>query len=242
LLLDALDGYEVYTVRRYLEERPMKGFIILRHDVDRMPGNALRMSKLENEFEIKSTYYFRYTDGAFWRKIIKALSDSEHEVGYHYETLSKTKGDHGAAMQLFRFELEEFRKICDVKTVSMHGKPLSRHVNNEIWETSSFAEYSLIGDASLSISGIPYFSDAGRSWDNRNNIRDYLKTADLAGHEVRCTDELIRLLSTQSYPSVYLNIHPERWVGNASEWCLSYLVDLCFNIGKRLVNSIRGRD
>jgi predicted DNA-binding transcriptional regulator len=238
-LCGVLLGYEVLTVVSYLSKFPSGGFVILRHDVDRMPGNALRMAELERELGITSTYYFRYTRGAFNRGIIKVISDMGHEVGYHYETLSKAKGDHVQAIRIFRCELDEFRKICEIKTVSMHGRPLSKHVNTDIWRNGSYREFDLLGDGSLSISGVPYFTDAGRSWDNRNNIRDYVNAADFLDNRIRVTDDLIRLLSSRSCPCLYLNIHPERWVRNLSEWGLSYLIDLSFNFGKRLINTIR---
>ena len=49
-----------------------------------------------------------------------------NEVGYHYEVLSKAKGDYEKAVELFEQELKEFRKIVDVKTICMHGSLLSR--------------------------------------------------------------------------------------------------------------------
>lgn len=239
-LCTTFSNYKVITVAEFLSKRPEEPFIILRHDIDRMPKNALRMAALEKELGIASTYYFRYTSGAFKSDLIKSIFDMGHEIGYHYETLSKADGDHDEAMKMFQRELNEFRTICDIKTVSMHGRPLSKHVNDDIWKNCSFDEFGLIGDGGLSISGVPYFTDAGRSWDNKNNIRDYVKASDLKEYNVRFTDELIRLLTVKSLPYGYLNIHPERWVGNILEWCFSYSMDLCFNIGKRFVNSIRG--
>jgi len=43
-----------------------------------------------------------------------------HEIGYHYEVLSKANGDYETAVELFEQELSEFRKITDVKTICMH--------------------------------------------------------------------------------------------------------------------------
>jgi hypothetical protein len=30
--------------------------------------------------------------------------------------------------------LKEFRKICDVKTICMHGNPLSKWTNKDVWD------------------------------------------------------------------------------------------------------------
>ncbi len=123
-LLQALEDFEIFTVLSYLEESPKSDFVILRHDVDRKPLNALRMAEMENRRGIKSTYYFRSTKGVFNPEIIKRIQGLGHEIGYHYETLSKTNGDYEEAIKIFNYQLNDFRKICKVKTIAMHGSPL----------------------------------------------------------------------------------------------------------------------
>jgi hypothetical protein len=77
------------TVRAYMTmPNPPQKCIVLRHDIDRNFGNALRMAELEPELGIQSTYYFRvpYT---FKPDIIRKIQALGHEVSYHYEVLSK---------------------------------------------------------------------------------------------------------------------------------------------------------
>ena len=58
-LLDS--GYTPLTVESYLTGKQHNSkFIVLRHDIDRKFGNALRMAVLEHELGIQSTYYFRF--------------------------------------------------------------------------------------------------------------------------------------------------------------------------------------
>ena len=89
-LLDS--GYTPLTVYSYLvlggQKRKSNKLVVLRHDIDRKCGNALLMAELEHELGIQSTYYFRlpYT---FKPDIIGKIHDLGHEVGYHYEVLSK---------------------------------------------------------------------------------------------------------------------------------------------------------
>jgi hypothetical protein len=86
-LLDS--GYTPLTIESYLTGKQNNSkFIVLRHDIDRRPGNALRMAKLEHELGIQSTYYFRFPY-TFKPDIIGKIHDLGHEVGYHYEVLSK---------------------------------------------------------------------------------------------------------------------------------------------------------
>jgi len=229
------DNYNLYTVEGYLVERPKKDFVILRHDVDRSPKNALKMAELENEMGVKSTYYFRYPY-TFKPDIIKRIHELGHEVGYHYETLSKAKGDYEKAIRMFERELQEFRKIVDVKTISMHGSPLSKYDNRSLWGRYDFREYGIIGEAYLSVDDpeIYYITDTGRNWGNRHNIRDKHIWKSING-EVRGTDHLIRALTELRPRKLYITVHPERWGYNIINWGIGGLRDLVFNIGKLVI-------
>ena len=144
LCLALLDtGYTPLTVYSYLTGKPKNNnnkLVVLRHDIDRKPKNALQMAELEHELGIQSTYYFRFPY-TFKPDIIRKIHDLGHEVGYHYEVLSKAKGDYEKAVELFEQELNEFRKIVDVKTIGMHGSPLSRYDNRDLWKRYDFNEF-----------------------------------------------------------------------------------------------------
>jgi len=85
LCLALLDGgYTPLTVYSYLNKELNTGkLVILRHDIDRKPMNALKMAKLEHELGVKSTYYFRHVKDVFKPEIIEKIRDLGHEVGYH---------------------------------------------------------------------------------------------------------------------------------------------------------------
>ncbi len=59
-LLDALilAGYEFQTFRDYLKN-PLEKVVILRHDVDKKPGNSLRFAEIDHDRGLKASYYFR---------------------------------------------------------------------------------------------------------------------------------------------------------------------------------------
>jgi hypothetical protein len=71
--------------------------VILRHDVDKKPENALSTAQLEHAAGIKGTYYFRITEESYNERIIKDIGSMGHEIGYHYEDLDlawrKERGD-----------------------------------------------------------------------------------------------------------------------------------------------------
>jgi len=232
-------GYRPMTLCSYLSERPLDERVcILRHDVDRKMKNALRMAELEGRIGVRSTYYFRYPY-TFNPDIIRNIASLGHEIGYHYETLAKAGGDHEKAIQLFEQELKVFRKVADVRTVCMHGSPLSKYDNRDLWKHEDLKRFGIIGEAYLSIKDVSYFSDTGRSWNGKNNIRDFLCGNDNDSTNINTTDELIGLTKQRGIEKFYILTHPERWDSDVFNWGLSYLKDCIFNIGKRTLKRIR---
>lgn len=52
------NGYVFHTFEEFVSNPKFKKILILRHDVDRSPQNALKMAELEHNLGIKATYYF----------------------------------------------------------------------------------------------------------------------------------------------------------------------------------------
>ncbi len=144
--------YSVYTVKDYLVNgSPDKHYLILRHDVDWRPDRALNMAKMERRYGLRSTYYFRTIPRFFNKEVIKEIHSLGHEVGYHYETLDIAKGNTDKALSLFEDDLEEFNKICEVKTICMHGNPFSKWDNRDLWKHYDFRVFGILGEAYLSV-------------------------------------------------------------------------------------------
>lgn len=233
-------GIKPMTLIAYISQRPLDLRVcILRHDVDRKPINALKMAKLESNLKIKSTYYFRYPY-TFMPDIIRNISDMGHEIGYHYETLAKAKGDYEKAINLFEMELEEFRKIVDVETICMHGSPLSKYDNRDLWKKYDFRDLGIKGEAYLTMvkQGTRYLSDTGRSWNGKHSLRDTMPgTESLL--RVESTDDLIDHIANSTELSHYLTVHPERWALGNKEWIIAYAKDLAMNAGKTMIMKMR---
>ena len=51
-------GYLFQSCREY-NDSPAGRTVILRHDVDKLPGNSLTTAQIEKEAGIRGTYYFR---------------------------------------------------------------------------------------------------------------------------------------------------------------------------------------
>jgi len=228
-VLDA--GYVPLTVRDYLAGQHRGRRCVFRHDVDRRPANALRMAELEHALGIRSTYYFRHP-ATFVPDIIRQVHALGHEIGYHYEVLAKANGDYEKAIDLFVRELEELRSFCDVHTICMHGSPLSRYDNRDLWKEYDFKDYGLEGESYLSMAGsdLRYLTDTGRSWSGKHSVRDALP--DIYAVPIETTKDLIEWIESSEAEGLYLTVHPERWADNEMERVAGSIKDFLVNVGK----------
>lgn len=237
------EGYEHITVREYLsrDEYPER-FIIHRHDVDRKAENALMMARLEAEYGISSTYYFRTIEKTFKPDLMHEIEDLGHEVGYHYEDFDRTEGDSAAARESFEKELARVREHVTVDTVCMHGNPLTAYDNREIWNQSpEFGMYDLLGEAYLSMDFVEvvYFSDTGRTWkDGKLKIKDHTVGESEKNLRASSTRELINLMESNAFERGCLLSHPNRWASSFPEYLAERLKDISVNLGKRGLNLV----
>ena len=229
-------GFRIQRVNDYLSSS-IKGEekkIIMRHDVDLRPERALEMAKLEKSLGFNSTYYFRFINGVFNEEIIKEIHGMGHEIGYHYEVLAKCNGKMSEAIEKFKFELSKFRQIVHVDTICMHGSPLSKWNDLDLWENYNFEDYEIQGEAFLSIDydNVHYFTDTGRSWNgDAYNVRDKVRSNKLK-IVVKSTLELIDAL-LHINGDVSINTHPQRWHNGFIGWTFELFSQNIKNIGKR---------
>ena len=228
-----------YSVNRVLNNQ----CVVLRHDIDRFPHNALKMAHLEYLLEIRGTYYFRIVPESFDVAIIEKIAELGHEIGYHYEDLDLVRGNSSKvipvqrslgevggdrfqvggteirsqnqpvpsnqysatsnpayakkqapagsqqpatdlidfAMESFVKNLEKMRKIVDVKTICMHGSPLSPYDNRLLWTKYDYRDYGIIGEPYFDVdfSKVAYYTDTGRRWDGDSvSVRDKVVLGD----------------------------------------------------------------
>jgi len=220
-------------------------FCLIRHDVDRKPENALEMARVEYEFSISATYYFRARANVFKPEIIKEVENLGHEIGYHYESLSDKKGDVRRALRDFETNLSRFRTIAPVRTISMHGSPLSSIDNRDLWRDLDnhnllINKWNILGETYLDIdySDIAYINDTGRNWcSNKANIRDRVESHFTPGFE--SGEQLYQYLTSKPEPRMVFQIHPERWSDSITDYYVRFFVDTTMNAGKQIVNLLR---
>ena len=231
--------YTTLTFTQYFSPKNIpEMFVILRHDVDRKPENAMKMAELENSFGISSTYYFRIKEGVYIPEIIKKIANMGHEIGYHYEVLDKASGNLEKAIEIFEDELKEFRKICDVKTICMHGNPLSKWVNKDLWKKYEFKDFGIFGEPYLSIDykKVLYLTDTGRRWNSRFSVKDVVDAnVNPAIEKMKSTDDVIRMINKGDSEQICILAHPERWSDGFGAWLKELVWQNVKNVGKAIL-------
>ena len=79
----------------------------------------------------------------------------------------------------FRLNLEKLRELCLVKTICMHGSPLSKLDNRDLWKRYSYRDFGIIGEPYVDVDfkEVLYLTDTGRRWDgDAFNMRDKVET------------------------------------------------------------------
>jgi len=235
LLQELIDiDYSFQTFKDFFQQ-PEDKTVILRHDVDSLPGNSLKMARLENELGIRATYFFRTIPKTFKPKTINEIAGLEHEIGYHYENMDYCNGDVEKAIKDFEVNLLKLRDLYPVETICMHGSPLSKWDNRDLWRRYTFRDYGILGEPYLDVDfgKIFYITDTGRSWNNTNSsVRDKVKSKfDIS---IKDTNHLIEKIQNNDLPDkIMINVHPQRWTDKPLPWIRELVGQNVKNVIKR---------
>ena len=247
-LLDAFSqsGYEFTTFGDYVRDSRRRGHrvVILRHDVDRRPGQAVEMANLEHEVGVRATYFFRVAPESFNELHINTIAEMDHEIGYHYEDLTLARGNVDEAVALFEKNLKTLRSLQPISTICMHGSPLTRWDNRSLWDHVDYRSYGIIGEPYFDVDyeKVLYITDTGRAWNNdRYSLRDRVGAANST--QFASSRLLAESIKAGKLPAqVMLNTHPQRWTDNTYEWGREWLFQGMKNRIKYLVNRLSSRE
>ncbi|MFO7751218.1 MAG: hypothetical protein R6V54_14110 [Desulfobacteraceae bacterium] len=230
-------GYAFQTVESFMDG-PKKGMVaILRHDVDRLPENAFDVAQMESRYGIHASFYFRMVKPAYDEAVIKKTAALGHEIGYHYENLSRFSGRYELAIQDFEKNLGKLRRFYPVRTVCMHGSPLCGYDNRKIWNRYDYRDYGIIAEPYFDVdfNSVFYLSDTGRSWNHFSaSFRDKVdSTFDIP---VKSSNDLMDKIQNRELPNkVMINTHPQRWSDCPVRWGTELVVQSVKNVAKRVV-------
>ncbi|MFA5570237.1 MAG: hypothetical protein WC990_02205 [Sphaerochaetaceae bacterium] len=237
-LLNALTkaGYEFQTFRAFIES-PKECVVVLRHDVDKLPQNALDMALIEQQLGINASYYFRVVKSVFKPDIVRDIEAMGNEIGYHYEDVDLENGNLEESYNSFKRHLAQFREVADIKTICMHGSPLSKYDNRLLWEKYSYKGLGLLAEPYFDVdyNQVLYITDTGRSWNNSDvSIRD--KVNSKFDFKIKNTDDLIALINSGKLPNqIMINTHPQRWSDSWRIWTTELIIQNIKNQVKKIL-------
>jgi hypothetical protein len=213
--------YRFKTFKAFLSH-PHDTSIILRHDIDTSPRNALKIASDESKRGIRASYYFRDKPCSYDEDIISEIADMNHEIGYHYENMDNCNGNVDMAWEDFQRSLEKIRFLYPVQTICMHGSPISKYDNRDLWKKHDYRSLGILGEPYLDIDWTEmfYITDTGRKWDGADvSIRDKIQSQENELQKYRHTNEIIKAVMEKEFPSTaMITTHPQRWTNNIFVW------------------------
>ncbi len=242
-LLESLgsNSYLFISFEDYINnEYSNKKIILLRHDIDRNPDNALRMAQIENNLGIRAEYFFRAKNKFYYPEIISEIIKLGHKIGYHYEDLTSSKGNYEKAIKLFNENLNKLRMLYPITTISMHGSPLSKWNNREIWKKYDYSAYGIVFEPfiNLDFDKIFYVTDSSRLWNNRKvTLRDNVVSN--INVNINSVFDIYNLMKENKLPHrIALSIHPHNWANSNFEWCRIYVWQAIKNLIKQIYKKL----
>lgn len=233
--------FEEYCGRKNNDNK----FVIIRHDVDKCTKNALACAKFENKEKIRASYYFRIVPQSNNPQIIKQVVSLGHEIGYHYEDVSSCHGNLEESIILFEEHLNYFRSFYPVRTICMHGAPLSNFDSRDMWKFYDYHQYNIIGEPYFDIdfNEVFYLTDTGRCWNGRKySVRDNVTSISFNSHFTD-TKDIIKALKAGTMPNkLMITIHPQRWNDNCIMWICELVLQKIKNVVKFVLIKYYGKN
>lgn len=227
--------YEFHKLKKNLHQADK--ILVLRHDVDRFVSNSLKMAELESVMGIHSTYFFRIIKSVFNPNVIRQISNMGHEIGYHYEDLTTCRGNYKKAIKNFETNLNRIRAIVPVKTICMHGSPLTPWDNKNLWIEYNYKKYGIIADTFFDVDydDVFYITDNGFGWNLKSvSIRD--KVVSKFNIKIKSSEHLVELINQNSLPNhIMLNAHPDSFFDLGVKWSLNNVFIKIKNIFKWVI-------
>ena len=234
-------GYQFQTFQEFVTQPGECKTVVMRHDVDELAWNALKMAQLENTLGIRATYFFRIVKQSNVPEVIEQVVRLGHEVGYHYEDLALCEGDERRAMESFKRNLEYFRTYYPVKSVCMHGSSTSKFDNRLLWRNHSLYEFGLVGEPYLSVDfdKVFYLTDTGYAWDGgKYATRDIVESG--FGLKFHSTQQIVDCIEKNGFPDTTLILAHTLWTDDWMQWYGLHLREFFRNHLKLMAKKNKG--
>ena len=174
-LLDRLKakGYEFADYHNYAE---FERCVIMRHDIDTDLEKAVQMAEIEEDQNIKSTYFvlltgnFYNTASASSQKALHSIERAGHEIGLHFDEAAYGNITSEDCVDRILKEKNILSAIMDreITTVSMH-RPSKATLDADLKIPGMVNSYG-----SVFFHGFKYLSDSRRRW--RENVDEIIES------------------------------------------------------------------
>jgi len=197
-------GYRVLPIREALTGTPAAPALILRHDVEWNFNRTLAITQLEQKHGVRSSLYFRVDTGVFDPAAMRRLQDDGFEIGYHFNTLDRCRGDLTCAIAMFADELQRLREAgLDVVTAIPHGDPRITRIGYQSNADIFDCDPDLLNRVGL--------LDVGNGLSDRYLRYIYITDLGIRWNGIGSTAELLAGFRARRWPSVYMLTHPDYW-------------------------------
>lgn len=220
-----------------------KSYICLKHDVETSCRKALEIARIEHSHGIKATYFFQ--DYLLHKQhniyLIQLIGSLGHEIGFHYDSLDRARGNYRLALEDFSRSLSLFsRNNLSVTSVCSHGNAL---ISRTGWRSNKdlspliVKSYAPLNDVVNTVSRYPglisYFSDAGYTFACIHNFND-----DDHEYQVPVAMTTLSDVISNDRPVSILSIHTHRFTRYGFIWSLRssflYILRLLYRFFKSI--------
>ena len=127
--------------------------------------------------------------------------------------------------------------ISPVKTICMHGSPISKWDNRDLWKKYNYRDFGIIAEPYFDVDfdEVLYLTDTGRSWNkSASSVRD--KVNSKFDIKIKDTNHLMEKIQNNELPDkIMLNTHPQRWTDNPVEWTKELVWQNVKNVVKKVI-------
>jgi len=270
-------SYFFRIVPQSFDEKIIKKIAELGHEIGYHYEDVVLASK---KIKVKRQKYKRRAEGEEQREKSRGKSEkrekeirgesvwsSGSQTSTQYLVPSTQKDDlYDLAIESFQRNLEALRKIVPVKTICMHGSPMGRYDNRDLWKKYDYRDFGIIGEPyfDLDFGEVLYLTDTGRKWNGEKvSIRDkeinhkehkpaYAKASAGKGdtevakeslsskYNFKTTFDIIRAAENGDLPDrIMMTFHPQRWTDGYLPWIKEFILQNLKNVVKRTLISIR---
>jgi hypothetical protein len=210
------NGYEFLTCNDYLLRKsnlsPLT--IVNRVDIDISVSKAQRLMDIFNLLAIKATFFVRlhakeYNPFSFENyKILKAIRDSGHEIGYHSEIVDQAAIWNEDASDCLNRDVDIMNRIFEIKIkgIASHGG-LTGLNNLDFWKERDPREFGLLYEAYDKSESFDLFNSSFYISDSEWTRWKCYDHGTLVENDSRDLTEHIK----NKYPLIYLLIHSDTY-------------------------------